>query len=226
MYLLYLIITVLIVAGALIRKSMSRSTLEIIHPAREAKGSAKLLYLRSFKLDGKGWVTTNTDIFEGLNLFPPELDLAKAFIKFDFHLIAVGRPGEKIPEIGFDRKYFNNDVWQQEVIKLISESVLIIYRPDPSDAVLWEFEQVLNAKASDKLMIWANMGYNTDIKLNKVRYNIFKKKAFERLQEELPEFNKFKGWIALDAQGCWKSFSGLGMKQIPAYIKATAGRKI
>jgi hypothetical protein len=224
-YPLYVLIVLILVVGALIRKSIARGSLEVTHKEREERGSDKVLYLRSFKLDGKGMVGTNMDMFENLNLLPPELDLAKALIKYDFHLITVGRPGQEIPDIGFDRKYFGEDVWHEEVIKLINESVLIIYRPDTSDAILWEFEQVIKNKAIDKLLIWADMGYNVNVALNRARYHIFQKKALQRLQEELPEFDKWKIWIALDEEGYWEGFSGLKFKTIPAFKRATANKK-
>lgn len=225
MYPLYVLIVLIIVVVALIRKKMAAGSLSMEHFKREVEGADKVLYLRSFKLDGKGMVGTGMDMFEGLNLWPVELDLAKALLKYPFHLIAVGRHGQEMSDIGFDRIYFEDNVWQEEVMKLINESVLIIYRPDPSDSVLWELNQVLNSKADMKTIIWADMGYNTDMNLNKSIYHVFQRKALESTGVQFPDFNKWKSWIALDLDHQWQCYSNSQFRSIPAFEKATVNNQ-
>lgn len=84
---------------------------------------------------------------------PHELELASALMNLG-QLFAIGKPDEQIPEIGFERLYFSNDLWKEEVLKLMTDSVLIVYRPDSSDNVFWEFEQILNFNLQPKVIIW------------------------------------------------------------------------
>lgn len=215
-YLLYSGITLLIVVGALMRKRCNRGMLPTTHADRE--GYKKILYLRSFLFDGKGIQAGGLDVFQHLNLWPVELELANILLRLKAHLVTIGKPLEEIPEIGFDRRYFDDDQWKPAVLDYMEQSVLIIYRPDSSDSLLWELEQILEKGYAGKTLIWADMGYGTDYTLNKVRYNIFARKAGEKCGLKLPEYNRWKTWIALDENDAWHGYTLIS--SAPAY-KAT-----
>ncbi|MDB5150145.1 MAG: transferase [Mucilaginibacter sp.] len=214
-YMLYFTITIIGVIIALIRKRQKRESLPTIHKERECANTRKIFYLRSFNLDGIGLVAGNFDVFESLNIMPVELELANLLSPLKAHLITIGKPGEEIPEIGFDRKYFGDDEWQNAVLKYLSEAELIIFRPDSSDSVLWEFEQILHLSYQSKTIIWADMGYNTNYKLNKIRYRIFARKILEKQGIIVPDYNKWKIWLGIDESNNWAGFTFIS--SVPAY---------
>ena len=55
--------------------------------------------------------------------------------------VALGRPGELLPEIGA-RTYTSNDEWQSRVLNLMSRAKLIVLRAGDTPSFLWEFEAV------------------------------------------------------------------------------------
>jgi hypothetical protein len=56
--------------------------------------------------------------------------------------IAIGQPGEKLPQLGAAKVYFSNDSWQAEVIKLMYEAKVILIVVGSTPAVMWEIVQV------------------------------------------------------------------------------------
>src|SRR4051812_47723314 len=100
-YLVYISIVVIFLIYFWIRKGAKAADFKDIHESREKVNAPKILYLRSFQVDGDDEGTGN---ISALQILPKELDLANAFIKYNYHLVAVGNPNEDLPEIGFDRK--------------------------------------------------------------------------------------------------------------------------
>lgn len=213
-YLIYILAIAFFLTIFWIRKSDAKSNFDEIHIEREKSNAPKILYLRAFNIDGDDDSNGNISI---LRLLPKEMDLAKIFIKLEYHLVAVGKPDEELPEIGFHRKKFSHAEWQEEVLKLMNESKLIIWRPDSTQGVLWEMGKLLELNFRDKLIVWTEMGYENLQNLQEVRYNIFKRKAFEQFSEMFPPYNKFKKFLISDMKDNWISMSFI--EQTPVYRK-------
>lgn len=196
---IYILVVLTLVFYFLIKKNADKDDLSIRNKIQEQKGAPRILYLRSFNFDGEN---LGSDVSQYLNIFSLEVEIVNLFKK-SFHLVAVGRPGERVPEIGFDRKYFSNETWQSEVSQLMKESAMIFFRPDTSDAVLWEFEQIIKMGYREKTLICADMGYIGHKNLRKVRYTIFCKKIGDRFGQVLPDFQEHKVWIALNEDNQW-----------------------
>lgn len=177
------------------------------------KESRKILYLRSFARDGEG-TEMSPSLINPLAFIvknkgnPHELELASTLMNYG-HLVAIGKPGESIPEIGFERIYFSNDSWKEEVIKLMKESVLIIYRPDPSDNVLWEFEQILNLNFKSKVIIWTGVLLDFEEPLQKARYQILSRKLLASYKITLPKYNAFKKFLSCNENDEWVQANGI-----------------
>jgi hypothetical protein len=214
MYYIFVFGVVIFLITFLLKKKNDDSKLPAIHWKREVANAPKILYLRGFKVDGDDGSNGNISV---LKLMSKEKDLAKTLINLDYHLVAVGRPDEELPDVGFDRRTFSHDVWQHEVIKLMNESHLIIWRPDTTHGVLWELGKLLELDYRPKLIIWAEMGYENMVNLQKTRYNVFKRKAFEKLSEEFPPFDKYKKFLVSSAKNEWNIYQF--MQQIPLYKK-------
>jgi hypothetical protein len=58
-------------------------------------------------------------------------------------VVAVGRPGEPLHELGAARLYVAHEAWQGEVRSLMGRATLVVVRVGSSPGVLWEIDQVL-----------------------------------------------------------------------------------
>jgi hypothetical protein len=214
MYLLFIFFAVLFLALLAIRKEKKKIDFEKTHREREKANAPKFLYLRGFIVDGDDSGNGNMSI---MKLLPKELDLANKLINLGHHLVAVGKPDEEIPYIGFDRKKFSQETWQQEVLNLIEESSLIIYRPDTSPGVLWEMGKILELNYREKLILWADMGFGDNVEIQKARYNIFRRKILEQFSEKVPEYERNKSFMVSNKKNNWNKF--LSISQTPIYKK-------
>jgi len=211
-YLLYILGIIFFLYILWTRKSVAKLNFELIHLEREKFNAPVILYLRAFNVDGDDGGHGNMSL---LHLMPKEMNLAKAFINFNYNLIAVGKPDEDLPEIGFHRKKFTHDEWQEQVLKLMKESKLIIWRPDYTEGVLWEIGKLMELNYRNKLIVWTEMGYENLQNVQEARYNIFRRKAFEEFSENFPQYNKFKKFLFSETKDNW--ISVFFIEQIPIF---------
>lgn len=105
-----------------------------------------LLYLRSFNADNvaasiHGWLTE-------------EEQLVKALTRIGA-LLTVGRPGEKLPEAGARRIYFNDHEWQSNISELIRRARLVIMRAGCTQSLSWEASEVARLASPLNILIVA-----------------------------------------------------------------------
>jgi len=103
-----------------------------------------VVYLRSFDDDVRGsarlgGLTEEEHIAGVLSHFGP--------------FVAVGRPGERLPEVGAHRFYVSDSDWQDEVRKLIKSASLIVLRTGESAGLKWELTTALGSVTPDRLLI-------------------------------------------------------------------------
>jgi hypothetical protein len=67
--------------------------------------------------------------------------------------VAIGAPGEPLPQLGAARAYFTNDTWQSEVIEWMNMAQLIVVVAGPTHSLRWELDTILNRNAWAKLLI-------------------------------------------------------------------------
>ncbi len=159
----------------------------------------KILYLRSFYADNVGNyipVTPYTP-FGGKVAYHYETLLAASLIDIA-QLIAIGKPNEENFPPGFKRIFVEDEDWKEKVIQLLNEFDLVIFRPDKTDAVLWEIQTIFEMKFLHKTVFWMVIGDDDDIELQEVRYNIFKKKVFNLIGIEFPDYNRKYKFLYLD----------------------------
>lgn len=106
-----------------------------------------VLYLRSFRDDGavlqdaeQGRIANWTR--ERFAVATPEEESAAALDTVG-PVVAIGRPGEPLPEIGAARLYVDHASWQSEVSALMDRAALVVLRIGSSPGLLWEIEQTL-----------------------------------------------------------------------------------
>jgi TM2 domain-containing membrane protein YozV len=106
-----------------------------------------VLYLRSFKDDGAALIDDGGWPWVGrlmglIATQTPEQELAEILGQVG-PVIAIGKPGEPLPELGAARLYVSHDTWQDAVMNLMRQASLVVVRVGASAGVLWEIETAL-----------------------------------------------------------------------------------
>ncbi|MFJ8621405.1 transferase [Kitasatospora sp. NPDC093550] len=137
-----------LVAGVLILRRTRRYA---ARPAARAllDGRRPVLYLRSFGDDASA-----AEVEDGadVNLHTREEQFAGALGAVG-PVIAVGRPGEPMPQLGAARFYLPADDWKPTVRRLMDLSQLIVLRLGQGDGLWWEAEQVQTTQPPAKLVL-------------------------------------------------------------------------
>jgi hypothetical protein len=105
--------------------------------ARDSR--APVLFFRSFADEDIIDLTQQT--LKG-NMRRAEETICEAFQDIG-PVIAIGRPGERLPELGAARMYVNNNNWQSAVRFFIQHSSVIVFIVGHSPGVKWEIETAL-----------------------------------------------------------------------------------
>lgn len=106
-----------------------------------------ILYLRSFQDDADSTIADDASAWTRgwlkiLRPPSPEEELAAIFERLG-PVVAIGKPGEELPELGAARLYVSHDAWQAKVQALMQVAGLVVIRVGSSPGVLWEIEQAL-----------------------------------------------------------------------------------
>lgn len=116
-----------------------------------------VLYLRSFQDDGRMLVTDQggaaaEKLLGALTPTSAEEELAGTLERVG-PVVAIGKPGEPLPELGAARLYVGHDVWQAEVNALMRQAALVVVRVGTSPGVLWEINQALEHLPRERLVL-------------------------------------------------------------------------
>ncbi|MFI6094416.1 hypothetical protein ACIA8G_02620 [Lentzea sp. NPDC051213] len=121
----------------------------------QAEWRKPVLYLRAFDDDQHAAVVDGIlgSLASGLlTIHSREEQLVGALGAFG-PVIAVGRPGEPLPQLGAARFYLPFDDWQPGVLRLMELSQLIVLRLGEGEGLRWEIEQARATQPPGKLML-------------------------------------------------------------------------
>jgi hypothetical protein len=119
-----------------------------------------VLYLRSFLADGS---YKKNAFFESAASINPLSVLIRRrsyeeqlveVVKRIGPVVAVGRPGEKLPELGASRLYLPNRVWKPRVRDLMAKARLVILRIGETPGVGWELSTAVELVDPEKFVIY------------------------------------------------------------------------
>lgn len=162
-----------------------------------------VLYLRSFEEDT---ITSQWSEFKkASDYFNPlgknmdlgateEMNLARVMKQIG-PFITIGRPSEKLPELGAARIYFEASCWQEKVAQLIGRSRLVVFRfgtavCDPFllrvvslPAIFWEFQKASELLSPKSLLLL--IAHSTA-----KEYDVFRRNLSNYFPHPLPNFPK------------------------------------
>jgi hypothetical protein len=119
-----------------------------------------VLYLRSFQEDTQILVTArgpSASASRWLNYaasVSPEQELAFILERVG-PVIAIGKPGERLPELGAARRYVADDQWRDVVHQWMRDAALVVIRAGETENLWWEIEQARAVCAADRVIILA-----------------------------------------------------------------------
>ena len=110
-----------------------------------------ILYLRSFR-DDPVTHTVFDRLFTRLNYRTEEEELAATFADVG-PLVAVGHPGELLPELGAARFYFSDDAWKEQVGAMMASARFVLLRVGGSRGLAWELARAVRTLTPEKLLL-------------------------------------------------------------------------
>lgn len=110
-----------------------------------------VLYLRSFR-DDPITHTVFDRLFTRLNYRTEEEELAATFADVG-PLVAVGHPGELLPELGAARFYFSDDEWKERVGEIMASARFVLLRVGGSRGLAWELARAVRTLSPEKLLL-------------------------------------------------------------------------
>jgi hypothetical protein len=108
-----------------------------------------ILYLRTFDDDNEE--SRNPDS-GGMIFGTYEERLIRAMRRYG-PVVAIGRPGERLPPLGAARMYADAD-WKRTVSELAAKARLVVLRPAATEAVLWEATTAARVAGGDKVALY------------------------------------------------------------------------
>ncbi|HYK13092.1 MAG TPA: TM2 domain-containing protein, partial [Burkholderiales bacterium] len=122
-----------------------------------------VVYLRSFEADSEivvrppgFWNRAVTVIFDYMMMFSPEQELEEVLNRVG-PVIAIGKPGEPLPELGAARLYVSDADWKAKVTDMIARSRLVVIRTGSTPNLQWEIEQTM-AQVPRRQILFVSLG--------------------------------------------------------------------
>jgi hypothetical protein len=111
---------------------------------------APILYLRSFDDDGVTDLTTQ--IIPWSPTQTVEMRVTQALGELG-PVVSIGRPGERLPELGANRFYVSNAEWKDAVLYFIKCSSAVVIVVGRTPGVSWEIRTALESVSPEKLLL-------------------------------------------------------------------------
>lgn len=147
---------------------------------KDRGGEKPVLYLRSFRADAAASTVVNETT--------EEEQLAQALNPLG-PFVAIGRPGEELPELGASRMYVKQNQWKETVMDLMKNSRVVVMRIGDSKGFWWEFQQALQSIRPEQLLLL--------VPEDEELYRRFCEKAKEYLPCSLPEYRNDRDYLAI-----------------------------
>jgi hypothetical protein len=113
---------------------------------------APVIYLRSFHVD-KRLARRPLAIGRVVSFHTEEEQLVEALRELG-PVVAIGRPGERLPRLGAQRIYVEDANWQQQILFWFTRAALVVIHipPKPTEGLAWEIEESLRVVSLDRFV--------------------------------------------------------------------------
>ncbi len=112
------------------------------------------------------------------------------FLKSLGPVLALSRPGERLPPLGASRVRFNDTDWRTKVAKLMQKSQLIVFQAGLSDGLIWEMKQAFGLEPFKPILVCISREENA-VTNKQQRYESFRRtlaREFPSIASILPQY--------------------------------------
>ena len=150
-----------------------------------------VIYLRSFQHDKKGAGSAAGSRYWGgwaalFDLKTVEERLAEALTPIG-PVVAIGKPGEKLPALGAARLYVGDDEWQETIRVLMERAKLVVLLLGDTPGFWWELERSVKDLPPERLVLL--------VPFRKTRYDAFREQAASHFAHPLPDYSTRSWWM-------------------------------
>ena len=136
-------------------------------PASEAMARdprPPVIYLRSFHEDDDVLIFAGGRVWNSLRPLlafvppfyfvaaSPEQELA-AILQRIGPVVAIGKPGERLPELGAARMYVSDDTWRATVDDLLKKAAIVLIRAGTTPNLWWEIDEAMKLVPRQRVVI-------------------------------------------------------------------------
>ncbi|HEY6970309.1 MAG TPA: hypothetical protein VJA94_13965 [Candidatus Angelobacter sp.] len=134
-----------------IARRASTPKLEELDPS---DSRAPVLFLRPFEADSRtAKVRTGKDMTSLVFNTRTEEELVAQVLNDIGQCVAIGRPHEKLPQLGFRRIYLNDEQqWQDKVLEYMQQAQIVVLLVGSSANFLWELSKALELVRPERLL--------------------------------------------------------------------------
>lgn len=157
-WMVHLLSGLALLAACALATSTAKRTLATTLPARFGSATAfdDTLFLRSFNDDAMRFRAVNPHVgafgvFQGLTVRFEEL--MAALVSKESSLVAIGKPGEPLPELGAVRTYVSDDEWQSAVEETAKRAGSILLVAGVTDGLEWELTHLREWGLTQKVTV-------------------------------------------------------------------------
>ena len=178
-----------LIAGGLFAFVRAGKTVQpTLQKVLEADARKPVLLLRSFGDDASLPVSRPQKSPVGNLMFRRRLEqgIAGALKTFG-PLIAIGKPGEPLPEIGAARAYLDDNEWQPAVLRWIEQALFIVMMAGATTWITWELHRIVELGRAHHLFVVVPPGDNG--------------KRWQHIDKSLESTRWYPGVAALDPKG-------------------------
>lgn len=192
---------------SLARKRTARDAQQVL----DEDADSPIIYLRSFRHDGRrvgeGILHDYTRMLFALFTSTPEEQLARIMNEFG-PFVAIGKPGEELPEFGAARMYVEDDDWQIVVADLLShEGAVAILQAGETEGLRWELHRIGQELQPEQVLLFVPFGLWARPSTREKLYTQFRSWAEECLGTKLPRKLGHSCFIYFTSDPEWQAFT-------------------
>ncbi len=150
-------------------------------PGILAGSGPQILYLRPFRSDTSivRYVLSSLLTAQAFGGFATEEEQLRDALQAFGELVAIGRPGEKLPTPGAARIYASDEEWKSVVAQHMASARLVIIRAGSGRGLLWEMREAIRTVEPSRLLILF-------LHMKRKHYEAFREQAAISLELLLP----------------------------------------
>lgn len=195
----FFIAPILYMLGRRAQRMRARGALQTLMVSGDKR---PILYLRSFDIDQHAANSALLEIAAMAGpVSTPEQKLATRLAPVG-PMIAIGKPGERLPELGAARFYVTDAQWQQKIADAAAAARCVVLTTGITEGLRWEIGHLMRNTPPEKLVLWAHPQLLNLSRAEREReWTLFRETLGTLFRKPLPEQLGRTHFFRFDASG-------------------------